>query len=525
MKACGSSQTRYSEPRRGEEPQRLRFFGDCFVVRPAASFLAIMGMAVLVFCFFLPLAFAQNIKEPNVAGQFYPKNKETLSKKIDVMLDAANPEEFKGEIFAVISPHAGYEYSGQTAAFGYKLIRNKQYKTVVVISPSHNYGFFGISVYPSGFFRTPLGDIQVDSDFCQKIIDSKLSISFIKEAFETEHSLEVQLPFLQRSLKYFKLVPVIIGDCDLKTLQNFADKLAAVIGQRRDVLLVASTDLCHSYDYEETASIDKLNLAYLEKMSAADLFDNLKNKKAQMCGGLPVTAVMFAAKRLGHDKIKILKYTNSAEVTGRKVKGTWTVGYVSAVIDKEQSAKDEMLNDKQKKRLLEIARKTIEEYILTGKRPEFTEEDAKLNEPCGAFVTLHKHGNLRGCIGNMIGQKPLYLTVRGMAVEAATGDPRFAPVTKEELKNIEIEISALSPLKKIKDISEFQLGTHGVLIKKGLSSGVFLPQVATETGWTKEEFLSNLCAEKAGLAPDAWKDGSTEIYIFSAIVFSENKSK
>lgn len=178
---------------------------------------------------------------------------------------------------------------------------------------------------------------------------------------------------------------------------------------------------------------------------------------------------------------------------------------------------------RKEKKLLEIARTTIETYLLTGKKPSIRETDEVLNKELGAFVTLREHHELRGCIGNMIGHGPLYLTVRDMAIEASTGDPRFSKVRPSELKDIEIEISVLSPLKRVASADEVQLGEHGVLIRKGFLSGVFLPQVATETGWSKEEFLSNLCAHKAGLPPDAWKDKSTEIYVFNAEVFSENE--
>ncbi len=182
-----------------------------------------------------------------------------------------------------------------------------------------------------------------------------------------------------------------------------------------------------------------------------------------------------------------------------------------------------MLNKNQRKRLLEIARKSIQEYLSTGKKMEVTETDPLLLKEMGAFVTLHKHGELRGCIGNLVGQQPLYLTVKDMAVEAATGDPRFSPVQLTELENIEIEISALSPLKRIESADEIKMGIHGVLLRRGFNSGVFLPQVATETGWSKEEFLSKLCEDKAGISSDAWKDKSTEIYIFTAEVFSEKE--
>ncbi len=180
-----------------------------------------------------------------------------------------------------------------------------------------------------------------------------------------------------------------------------------------------------------------------------------------------------------------------------------------------------MLNNKQKQILLKVARETIETYIQIGKTPILKIDDKVLNEKYGSFVTLHKKGQLRGCIGNIIGTMPLWETVRNMAIESATGDPRFPAVTEDELEQIDIEISVLTQPKRIKNIDEFHLGEHGVIIKKGFNQGVFLPQVAKETGWSKEEFLSCLCNHKAGLSPDAWKDKTTEIHIFNAQVFGE----
>ena len=190
---------------------------------------------------------------------------------------------------------------------------------------------------------------------------------------------------------------------------------------------------------------------------------------------------------------------------------------------KAKNSEVKMLNKSQRKRLLEIARESISTYLKEGKRYEVSESDPVLNRKMGAFVTLHEHGKLRGCIGNLIGDKPLYLTVRDMAVEAAVNDPRFRSLSISELGDIEIEISALSELEKIQDPNIIEMGKHGVLIRKGFRSGVFLPQVATETGWNREEFLSNLCAHKAGLPKDCWKDGSVDIFIFSAEVFNEKE--
>lgn len=183
-----------------------------------------------------------------------------------------------------------------------------------------------------------------------------------------------------------------------------------------------------------------------------------------------------------------------------------------------------MLNKEQRKKLLETARNSMETYIKTGKTMELKETDPALLKELGAFVTLKEKGRLRGCIGNIIGQKPLYLTVRDMAIEAAVSDPRFKRLESQELENIEIEVSVLSPLERVDSADKIKLGRHGVLIRKGLDSGVFLPQVAQETGWSKNEFLSNLCSRKAGLKPDAWKDKTSEIYIFTAEVFSEKEN-
>ena len=478
---------------------------------------------ILMFGFRI-FCYAQETKEPNAAGQFYPQDKDSLSRQIDNLLQRAAPEEIKGDIFCLISPHAGYGFSGQTAAFGYKLIHARPYKTVIVIGPSHYYGFNGVSVYPGGKFRTPIGDLEIDSDFTKKIIDPAQNISFIPQCFDKEHSLEVQLPFLQKVLTDFKLVPILVGDCDFKTLSSLAEGLAKAIGQRKDVLLVASTDLTHSYDYQETELIDKLTLGYLEKMSPDEIYAKLRDGTIQICGGFPVVAAMLTAKKLSYDKLKLLDYTNSAEVTRRKIKGIWTVGYACAIIyaGESEKSKETMLTTNQKKRLLEIARKAIEEYLANGKRLDFKEDDPQLTSISGAFVTLHNRRELRGCIGNIIGQKPLFETVSDMAIASASGDPRFPALSQEEFKEVDIEISVLTPLKRITGIDEFQLGIHGVLVKSGFSQGVFLPQVATETGWSKEEFLSQLCAHKAGLSPDAWKDAKTELYIFSAQVFSEN---
>jgi len=472
--------------------------------------------------FFISYSFGAQIKKPCVAGTFYPDSPDALSSMVDDFIVSANPERTEDDVLAIIVPHAGYGYSGETSAFGYRIIKDKKYKTVIVIGTGHRFGFSGVSVFPEGKFITPLGALEIDREFAQKLINQDKEIYFEPRAFEGEHSVEVQLPFLQRVLKDFKIVPIVTGDCTLEACKKLALFLKEAIGERSDVLLVVSTDLYHGYDYEEGQVIDKSTIAYIKDMNAEGLYYGLREGRLQACGGFGTVTAISLAKELGYDKVRLLKYTDSAQVTGQKRKGIWTVGYTSLVIERASKG-GAMLNKEQRQELLKIARSSIEEYLESGKKPQLKETDPALLKEMGAFVTLHKNGQLRGCIGNLVGKGPFYLTIRDMAVESATADPRFPAVTAGELKEIDIEISALSPLVRIDDPDKIRMGIDGVLVRKGFRSGVFLPQVATETGWNKDEFMSNLCAHKAGLPSDAWKGKDIEIYTFTAEIFSEKE--
>jgi hypothetical protein len=238
--------------------------------------------------------------------------------------------------------------------------------------------------------------------------------------------------------------------------------------------------------------------------------------------------------KLKNAEIRILKSANSGDVTADKEK---VVGYVSAVaykpanegrdnqksgkiLSKEAKMQDFTLNDSEKKELLNIARKTIESYLHQNRIPEFKEESEALNQKRGAFVTLKKSGELRGCIGRIVADMPLYMVVSNVAIDSAVNDPRFEPLNYRELKDVEIEISVLTPFEKIKNLDEIEVGKHGLLIKKGFSSGLLLPQVPLEYGWDKETFLKHLCL-KAGLTQESYLDKDVTIYKFSAIVFNE----
>ena len=488
-----------------------------------------LGAAVKRALIFIPLVIlfilcgnllADETKKADLAGRWYPADKGTLEAILEGFIRQAPIAPVDGEIFGLIAPHAGYEYSGRTAGFGFKAVRDKGYKTVVIIGFTHRKFFNGVSVYNKGGFQTPLGIATIDVDFSKSLIEQNENISFYPDLFNDENSVEMIVPFVQSVLKDAKIVPVAFGIQDYRSCRILSEALVNVIKDRSDVLIIASTDMSHQRSYKEANIMDNFTIRTMKKFEPKRTYNMVKNGASELCGVAPVVTMMLVMKTLGINKIKVLKYENSGDVTGNK---DGVVGYMSAVFYKQitEGRKAGMLDGKQKKRLLEIARTTIEEHITKGTTPEFTETDQELLEEKGAFVTLHYKGNLRGCIGNIIGRGPLYKTVKDMAIESSTGDPRFTAVTTRELKDIHIEISVLSKPERVTDVSKIVMGKHGVIVKGALGSGVYLPQVATETGWSREQFLSSLCAQKAGLSPDAWKDPKTELYIFSAEVFGE----
>ncbi len=476
------------------------------------------------------LLYAQeNIKKPNVAGQFYPTDPQNLSQEIDKFFVSAVGQPLDKKIKILIVPHAGYVYSGRVAAEGYKAASRNRYSTIVVIGPSHFEDFEGFSVWPQGSFETPLGSLPIDEAFAQQLMAQAKAIKYFPKAFEREHSLEVQLPFLQKTFQNFKIVPIVTGHPNYEDCKKMSLALFNVIKDRDDVLIVVSTDMSHYFSEETALKKDRATLSAITRNEPQQLWQQCVLRNMELCGFPGAVIALLYAQAQGIDHIQLLKYANSGDVTGDK---STVVGYsaIAAYKESEDAMKEEMsgnpgpveeLTLPQKKRLLEIARQTITEYLTTGKILSFPEADPRLLAVEGAFVTLHRAGELRGCIGNIIGRGPLYQTVHDMSIAAATQDPRFNPVNKNELSHIEIEVSVLSVPRVTTNVNEITMGTHGVIVSQGQHSGVFLPQVATETGWGREEFLSNLCAHKAGLPADAWKNPETKIEIFTAQVFSE----
>lgn len=462
------------------------------------------------------------VRKPAVAGQFYPSSPKTLLSMVKQFVDGVQVE-VNGEIKAIIVPHAGYPYSGPTAGYAFRAIKGRDYSTVILIGGSHRAYFEGIAVYPEGEWETPLGTVEVDEELAQKIIDYDPSIQPMIEPHLPEHSLEVELPFLQYVLEDFRIVPVLLGRQDERNVNILTQAIYSAIKDRDDVLLLASSDLYHGYSYTEAKKTDERvnELVIAQDASGLMEFDEVMEGRGACaaCGAGAIAVVLKVCKLLGCEPPELLHLTTSADVVGGKREGEYVVGYGAWVIT-WQDPEIPHLTEEEKKYLLKLARETIEHAVRGEAPPKAEPITPRLEEPWGCFVTLTKHGELRGCIGLIKGIKPLYLAVQDMAIAAALRDPRFPPVSPSELDEIEIEISVLTPLKEVKDVEEIKVGRDGIYIERGYHSGLLLPQVATEYGWTREEFLDHTCM-KAGLFPGCWKEEGTKIYRFSALIFSE----
>ena len=445
---------------------------------------------------------AENVKEPAVAGTFYPAVKDSLKKSVEGFLSKAEKSPNHGRLIAIISPHAGYIYSGQVAAYGYKQIQSSDIKKVILIGSSHRSAFKGASIYTKGSFRTPLGDIKINEKLAESLLNESAGVRFSPEAYEGEHSLEVQLPFLQTVLKDFTIVPILIGSPSGKIIEHLILKLTEILDEK--TLIVASTDLSHYYDYATAKEMDNKIISAIERLSTKDAIELLKSGKSEMCGEVPVIIAMEVARRSGANLGVVFKQANSGDVTGEKDK---VVGYASIGLYKS------LYTEAEKKELLTIARNAVTEYVTNRKNPEIEIKNPKFKTDGAVFVTIKENGSLRGCIGHIQAIMPLYQSIIKNAVAACSSDPRFPPMKKEELKDMDIEISILSPFMPLKDVKDIQVGKHGLYIIKDYQNGLLLPQVASEFRWNRDEFLEHVCM-KAGLPKDAWKDA--ELYTFTA---------
>jgi len=467
-------------------------------------------------------------RQPYAAGKFYTADSSQLEKNLAYLFGKTKSRHLD-KVLAVISPHAGYVYSGEVAATAFGQIDpEKEYDNIFLIGSSHTMYLDGASIYAIGNYITPLGKVEVNTELARKLINENKNISFVEQAHTSEHSLENQLPFLQYYLKKpFRIVPIIIGTDDTKKLQSIAKTLKPYLNDKN--LFVISSDFSHYPLYPDAQKADSATAKSIVSNNPDTFLKGIKKNASlhypglvtSACGQTSILTLLYMTQNMPDVSYVPLKYMNSGDVSfGDKSR---VVGYFALALTQKAASAEDFLTEDDKKQLLHIARQTIEEYLARQQIPDVDEntlsENLKVHN--GAFVTLNKYGNLRGCIGRFVADEALYKVVQQMAIAAATQDYRFTTVTLKELKNIDLEISVLTPLKKISSVDEIKLGRDGIYIMKGSHSGTFLPQVADETGWTKTEFLGHCAQDKAGIGWDGWKDA--DIYTYRAIVFSEDE--
>jgi MEMO1 family protein len=475
-------------------------------------------------------------RQPVAAGRFYSADKDALSQDLRQLFEQCKKNTGNLIVRAIISPHAGYVFSGTVAASAFSAIdKDHVYKNIFLIGSSHVMSFDGASVYNTGDFLTPLGRIKVNKEIANKLISENRVFDFPTNAHLQEHSIEVQLPFVQY---YFtskpSIVPVIIGTGNETTIKKIAEALRPWFTPEN--LFIISSDFSHYPPYKEAITADKSTAEGLITGNPQTFLKALKNNSLKhidglatsMCGWTSGLTLLYLSEKDQYLEYKLLDYRNSGD-SGYGDKDA-VVGYYSiALIDKRSNpdaVKDHSgsfsFNDNEKRKLFEIAKNSISSRLFERKESETDIKliPEKLKMHYGAFVTLKIGGNLRGCIGRFISSDPLYEVVKASALSSAFEDPRFPPLTKEEYVKTEIEITVLGPLQKITSPEEIILGKHGIYIKKDFRSGTMLPQVAIEQGWNVEQFLGYTSRDKAGLGWDGWKDA--ELYVYEGVVLEDN---
>ena len=458
-------------------------------------------------------------RTPKVAGQFYPEDRQELSELVTGLLAGQPAPDTAQRPRLLIVPHAGYRYSGPIAARAFRALQGKTYDGVVVVAFTHRLQFAGASVDTREAYLTPLGELPVNQE-AVALLQTYPGIGHVEAAHESdEHSLEVELPFLRVALGPIRIVPVLMGSADLESARRLAEALAGLASQG-DYLFIFSTDLSHYHPYREAQTLDErtVNAILFETPQAVDRL--FRAEWLEACGRGPILTSLLLAAKLGYPRRELLAYANSGDTTGDLSR---VVGYAAIAMYDRPAVSAGRLSPDAGEALVSAARKTLERDLAKADvDPGAAMAGApELAQASGLFVTLRKHGELRGCIGRIQTDEPLRQAVSTVAVDAALQDHRFPPVQAEELAELDVEVSVLTPPVKLQDPKELVAGRDGVILEHEGHSGVFLPQVWEETGWTRVEFLRELASQKAGLPPDAWQRAT--LSTFQDQIFEENR--
>jgi AmmeMemoRadiSam system protein A/AmmeMemoRadiSam system protein B len=430
------------------------------------------------------------------AGGFYPADPATLRAQVEGFLAAA---EKRADI--VVSPIA----------------------TVILLAPSHRYPTDIASALAEDLYETPLGPVKVDTALRAKLVETAGGEVVVDSSvFREEHALEVQLPFLQVALPGAAVLPLIVGDCGPDRLARLAVAVGAILRERSDVVVVASSDMSHFFTYDEAVAFDEQNLAALAALDL-ETYERTGQGQSGMCGYNPVRVALGALLDVAGSAAKVerLKYANSGDVTGERDR---VVGYGALALVRVEAAagggEGTMYTREERQALIDIAKAAVR-AAARGEPYEPPQPALEsLRRDGAAFVTLKKAGELRGCIGQVIATEPLYRCVAEVAHSAAVEDPRFDPVSPDEVAGLSVEISVLTAPEVVTDPETIVVGRDGLIMSRGGRRGLLLPQVPGEQGWNREQFLDGTC-RKAGLPYGCWRDAGTKIERFRAIVWGE----
>ena len=470
-------------------------------------------------------------RPPTAAGTFYPANPDSLRQMIDSLLEPAIPGKYGYmDIVGLVAPHAGYVYSGKVAARAYKEIKDKKYDVAIIIAPSHFESFRGSSVFNGDAYVTPLGNVMVDKELAKKIADYDDRILYSMHGHrwtgvQPEHSLEVQLPFLQTVQPDIKIVPIVMGSQDPLTEDLLMRAIYnAMKNTNKKYLIIASTDLSHYHDAETAEDMDKPLIRTYMRYDYFALQNSLAMGTYEACGGGPMISAMMAAEQLGATGAAPVIYLHSGNTEAGKAHQDRVVGYFSGLLIKGSERElTPVLSDNDKIHLMDVVKKTLADVVEGKKDSTFYGMVPRgLAQYSPAFVTLTENGELRACMGHTFAQAPLVLEVQDAAKLAATSDYRFGAIRKSELDSIEIEITVMSRMRRILDFNEIEIGKDGLFIRLGSNRGLLLPQVASERNWDVETFLKNLCL-KAGLDTEAYKNPDAQIFAFRGVIIDENE--
>jgi AmmeMemoRadiSam system protein B/AmmeMemoRadiSam system protein A len=494
---------------------------------------------------------ATEVRPPAVAGAFYERMPFALDRQINDLLRAAGKPALSGQLVAAGAPPPGFVCAGRGAPHVYALVVSGRYERVAILAPSHRAYVEGVSLPDAALtaYATPLGHVPIDRAVCDALRE-KAGFVTVAGADAREHALEVHLPFLQKTAGAFKLVPLICGRANAAQIEAVAGALAPYLGS--NTLLIASSDFTHygpNYDFVPfSEKVPEQLDGWLDRaagrIAALDVegFErHCRETRDTICGEIPVRILMAALKGSGGPVSgRVLATATSGELTGNHDNSVSyaAIGFFAtkpgvpgggANLKEGRTVKEHRsgewtpgLTDEEKATLFAIARDTLK-WCVEGGKGRFAFDGYTLTPVMktntATFVTLKIHGQLRGCIGSLAPVEPLYMSVHDNAINAALRDPRFPPVRPDELRRIEVDVSILSPIRDIPSVGAFKIGQHGIILEKGRYRAVYLPEVATEQGWTVDETLSSL-SMKAGLPPDAWKEGAS-FKVFESVVLSE----